>query len=145
LPLQQEDPRELTVPTKLERSKVLARGRQAPPARFRAKVSACRGLQPVFGDRRHDQRGAAEDSVEDWSTESSASITERHPRKLFFQALPLGRIRGFCKPIHEQEEAFLLGFPRLKAGLDQIDEHPISAGPPGLGQSAHTPGDTVRD
>jgi hypothetical protein len=56
--------------------------------------------------------------VEDWSTESSASIAERHPRKFFFQSLPLGRVRRFSQSIHEQEEPFLLGFFGSKTGLE---------------------------
>src|SRR5207244_8196756 len=85
------------------------------------------------------------DSVEDWSTESSASITECHPRKFFFQSLPLGSVSRFRKSLHEGKEALLLSFFGLKTGLDQIDEHTIGARLPRLGQRAHTLGDPGRN
>src|SRR5207253_2298519 len=84
-------------------------------------------------------------SVEDWSTESSASLTECHPRQFFFQSLPFGRVSRFCKPIHERKEALFLGFLGLKTSLDQIDEHAIGAHLPCLGQRPHTLGDTGRN
>jgi len=74
--------------------------------------------------------------VEDWSTESSASITERHPREFFFQSLPFGSVSTFRKSLHEGKETLLLGFFGLKAGLDQIDEHTIGARLSRLGQRA---------
>jgi magnesium chelatase family protein len=103
------------------------------PAGNRAEAGAVDGVRPL---------GAA---VEDWSTESSASITECHPRKFFLQSLPLGRAPRFSETIHEQEEPRFLGFFGLKTGLDQIYEHAIGACLPRLGQSAHTPGDTGRN
>jgi len=121
------------------------KSRQARPAQIRATVSAYRGLRPVFADLRPDRRGADGDLVEDWSTESSASVTECHPRKFFLQPLPLGRVSRLSKSIHEQKEPFLLGFFGLKTGFDQIYEHAIRACLPRLGQSAHTPSDTGRN
>jgi hypothetical protein len=38
--------------------------------------------------------------------------------KFFLDSLPLGRIRGLSKLIHEQKEPLLLRFLGLKAGLD---------------------------
>ena len=63
-----------------------------------------------LGRRNSIKEVLTEDSVEDWSTESSASVTKGHPRKFFFQSLPLGRVRGFSKSLHAQQETFLLGF-----------------------------------
>jgi len=71
--------------------------------------------------------------VEDRSTESSASITERHPREFFLQSLPLGRVSRFSKSIHEQKKLFLLGVFGLKPGLDQVYENAIGACLPCLG------------
>ena len=83
--------------------------------------------------------------MEDWSTESSASITECHPGKFFFQSLPLGRVRRFSQSVHQRKETFLLGFFGSKTDLDQIYEHAIGACLPRLGQRAHPPGDTGRN
>src|SRR2546428_6942732 len=54
----------------------LAFGRQAPTAQIRAIVSAYTGLPSIFAAPRPDRTDAPGESVEDWSTESSASITE---------------------------------------------------------------------
>lgn len=120
-------------------------GPRAPPAQLRAIVSAGRGRPPVFADPQPDRRGADGASVEDWSTESSASLTECHPRKFFFKSLPFGRVRRFSQPIHECKEPFLLGVFRVKTGLDQIDEHAIGACLPRPGQRAHTPRNAGRN
>jgi hypothetical protein len=98
-----------------------------------------------LNDPRPDRRDAGEELVEDGSTESSASISEGYPREFFLQPLPLSRVPGLSKPIHERKEAFLLGFLGLKAGLNQIDEYAIGACLPSLGQSAYTPGDLGGD
>src|SRR5438034_4176711 len=50
---------------------------QALLARLRATTSACKGPQLRSADPLRDRKGARADSVEDWSTETSASITER--------------------------------------------------------------------
>jgi len=71
--------------------------------------------------------------VEDRSTESSASITERHPRELFLQSLTLGRVARFSKSIHEQKKLLFLGVFGLKPGLDQVYENAIGACLPRLG------------
>src|SRR5207244_3411642 len=76
---------------------------------------------------------------------SSASITECHPRKFFFQSLPFGSVSRFRKSLHEGKEALFLSFFGLKTGLDQIDEHTIGARLPRLGQRAHTLGDPGRN
>src|SRR5207302_1418300 len=65
------------------------------------------------------------DSVEDRSTESSASITEGHPRKLFLQSSPLACVRSLSEPTGEQEESFFLSISGLQAGLDQVYEHDL--------------------
>ncbi len=83
--------------------------------------------------------------MEVWSTESSASITEGHPRQFVFQTLPFGSVSRFRKSLHEGVETLLLGFFGLETGLDQIDEHTIGARLPRLGQRAHTLGDTGRN
>src|SRR3989442_1975551 len=121
------------------------RGREGPRARIRATISAYKGLPLVFAAPRPDRTGAHGDSVEDWSTESSASITECHPGKFFVQSLPLGSVSRFRKSLHEGKEALLLSFFGLKTGLDQIDEHTIGARLPRLGQRAHTLGDPGRN
>src|SRR3989304_5200765 len=121
------------------------KARQAPLAQLRATVSGYRDLQAISGDLRPDRRGAGEELVEDGSTESSASITECHPREFFLQPLPLSRVPRSSKSTHERKETFLLGFLGLKAGLDQIYEYPIGACLPRLGQRAHTPGNTGGD
>jgi len=66
--------------------------------------------------------------VEDRSTESSASLTECHPRKFFLQSFSLGGVRRLSQSIHEQKESLLLGVFRLQTRLEQIDEHAIGAG-----------------
>src|SRR5438034_6947010 len=106
---------------------------QALLARLRATTSACKGPQLRSADPLRDRKGARADSVEDWSTESSASITERHPREFFLQSLPLGRVSRFSESIHEQKKLFLLGVFGLKPGLDQVHENPIGACLPRLG------------
>src|SRR5438552_3047253 len=101
------------------------RGTTAPAGRTRARVSAYQGLPPLFGDPLPDRRGADGESVEDWSTESSASITECHPREFFLQSLPLRRVPRFSESSHERKESLLLRFFGLKAGLYQIHEHTV--------------------
>src|SRR5437588_7911315 len=120
-------------------------GRQAPPAQIRATVSTYRDLPPVSAAPRPDRISAVADSVEDRSTESSASITECHPRKVFLQSLPFGSVVRFRQSIHERKEPFLLALLRLKTGLNQIDKHAVGARLSRLGQRAHTPGDTSRN
>ena len=91
-----------------------------------------------------DRKDARAASVEDRSTESSALVTECHPRKFFLQALPLSRIPRFSKSIYQRKETVLLGFSRLQTDLDQIYEHVIRACLTALGQRAYSPSDTWR-
>src|SRR2546430_8826934 len=100
-------------------------------------------VNPVYNA--FPRRDAGGEPVEDRSTEFSASITECYPREFFLKLLPLSRVPGLSKSTHERKESFLLGFLGLKAGLDQIYEYAIGACPPGLGQGAHTLGNTGGD
>src|SRR3989442_4300883 len=96
---------------------------------------------PVFAALRPDRTGAPGESVEDWPTESSASITECHPRKFLFQTLTFCSVSRFGKSFHDGKETLLLGFSRLKAGLDQINKHTIAARLSSLPLRAYTLGD----
>ena len=135
-------PRSKTSPTQSSSRSSLE---SLPLRRLSFQEECLRKLTLTTDLERSDQRGAGGDSVEDRSTESSASAAERHARQLFLQALPLGGVRRFGESTHEREEPFLLGLFGLQAGLDQVDEHTIGARFPCFGQRADTPGDTSRD